>query len=347
MTRLGIFLFLILALAGDVRVAGAQCDLRAEMGRAASLIERTRGPVEKSGSGDARDLLRAASTRLREAQDRARRGDTESACRLAGVSQSLSRKAAEVARPGGGPPRVATDVERMLRATDQVLSDAGSRLPRQGAKEGRNLLRSARNQQNEAWAAFQGGRPRLAVKLTLMARESAGRALRPGEGVYIPDQRSTAQEMEQTERFLNETRRVLGSSGKQKRDPALMSQAERLQEQARHHLSRGRSGLALSLTRESRVAARRALGQAEANPGPEDVNAFLDSTQDLVERLHPRAEEARNGQALERLERARSLLSEARQARDDGRWRDAFGATRAASGLALDASEMLGREEEE
>ncbi len=346
MTRLGIVLLLILALAGSARVATAQCDLRAEIGRAAALIDRTRGPVEQSGSGDARDLLRAASARLREAQDRARRGDAESACRLAGVSQSLSRKAAEVARSGGGPPRVSTDVERMLRATDQALSDAGGRLPPQGAKEGRNLLRSARNQQNEAWAAFQAGRPRLAVKLTLMARESARRALRPGQGVFIPDQRSTAQEMQQTERFLNETRRALGAS-KQERDPKLMSQAERLQEQARHHLSQGRSGLALSLTRESRVAARRALGQAKANPGPEDVNAFLDSTQDLVERLQPRAEEARNGEALERLDRARSLLQEARQARDERRWRDAFGATRAASGLALDASEMLGREEEE
>jgi hypothetical protein len=316
------------------------------MSRAAAFIERTRGAVEQSGSGDARDLLRAASVRLREAQDRARRGDIESACRLAGVSQSLSQKAAEVARPGG-PPRVATDVERMLRATDQALSDTGSRLPPEGAKEGRSLLRSARNQQNEAWAAFQGGRPRLAVKLTLMARESARRALRPGQGVFIPDQRSAALEMERTERFLNETRRALGAGDKQHHDPALMSQAERLQEQARHHLSRGRSSLALSLTRESRVAARRALGQAEANPGPEDVNAFLESTQELVLRLQPRAEESKNGDALERLDRARSLLSEARQARDDQRWRDAFGATRAASALALDASEMLGREEEE
>ena len=337
---------LLVALAGDAGVVWAQCDLRAELSRAASLIQRTRRPVEQSGSGDARDLLRAASARLREAQDRARRGDTESACRLAGVSQSLCLKAAEVSGPGAGPPRITTDVERMLRATDQVLSDTRNRLPRQGAKEGRNLLRSARDQQNEAWGAFQSGRSRMAVKLTLMARESARRALRPGQGIFIPDQRSTAQEMEQTERFLNETRRALRTNGKQKRDPSLMSQAERLQEQARNHLAHGRSGLALGLTRESRVAARRALGQADVVPGPDDVNAFIESTQDLVARLQPRAEESQNADALERLDRARSLLGEAREARDSGRWRDAFGATRAASGLALDASEMLGREEE-
>src|SRR5215510_2373406 len=114
MTRLGILLLLALSLAGDARVALAQCDLRAELAKAASLIQRTRIPVEQSGSIDGRDLLRAAAARLREAQDRARRGDVDSACRLAGVSQSLSLKAAEVARPGSGPPRMTTDVERML-----------------------------------------------------------------------------------------------------------------------------------------------------------------------------------------------------------------------------------------
>jgi hypothetical protein len=346
MTRLGIVLLLVLALAGDARVALAQCDLRAELSRAASLIQRTRKSVEQSGSNDARDLLRAASARLREAQDRARRGDVDSACRLAGVSQSLSLKAAEETRPGSGPPRIASDVERMLRATDQVLSESAGRLPPRGAKEGRNLIRSARDQQNEAWAAFQGGRSRLAVKLTLMARESARRAVRPGQGIFIPDQRSTAQEMQQTERFLNETRRALGGRSGRNHDPALMSQAERLQEQARRHLAQGRSGIALSFTRESRMAARRALGQAEADPGPDDVNAFIESTEELVSRLRPRAEETQNSEAIDRLERARSLLGEAKAARDNGRWRDAFGATRAASALALDASETLGREEE-
>jgi len=346
MTRLMFFLITMIALGmADIRAAGAQCDLRDELGRAASLIQRARGAVDASGSPDAGDLLRAASVRLGEAQDRARRGDTENACRLARVSQSLSRKAVEVARPGGSP-RASNDVERMLRATDQMLADSGNRLPPRGAKEGRNLLRSARNQQSEAWAAFQNGRPRLAVKLTLMARESARRAGRPGQGIFIPDQRSAAQEMEQTERFLNETRRALGATSKTNRDPSSMSQAERLQEQARHHLAHGRSGLALSLTRESRVAARRALGQVNANPGSEDVNAFIESTQDLVQRLQPRADESKNADALERLDRARSLLEEARGARDAGRWRDAFGATRAASALALDASEILGREEE-
>jgi hypothetical protein len=326
--------------------AVAQCDLKGELGRAGSLIQRTRIRVQQSGSADAGDLLRAASARLREAQDFARRGDTERACRLARVSQSLSQKAAEMAGSGGSP-RASTDLERMLRATDQLLEQSGRRMPPRGAKEGRNLLRSARDQQGEAWAAYQNRRPRLAVKLTLMARESARRALRPGEGIFIPDQRATGQEMEQTERFLNEARRALEASGKPGRDPALMSEAERLQEQARHHLARGRAGLALSLTRESRVTARRALGQADLDPGPEDVNAFLESTQDLVARLEPRAAEARHGPALEHLDRARSLLEEAARARDAGRWREAFGATRAASALAVGASEMLDGTREE
>ena len=105
--------------------------------------------------------------------------------------------------------------------------------------------------------------------------------------------------------------------------------------------------MALSLTRESRANARRALDNAKVNPDPREVNAFLRTTQDLVRRLEPQAKAARHGAALEHLRRARSLLAEARQARDAGRWSDAFGATRAASALATDVSEMLQRAREE
>ncbi|HET9234413.1 MAG TPA: hypothetical protein VFP10_09760 [Candidatus Eisenbacteria bacterium] len=325
-------------------LVNAQCDIRGELGRAASLLKRVERPVEQSGSADARELHRAASRRLHEAEERARSGDTENACRLARLSQSLSQQASDIIRPGRGP-RASGEVEGMLEATDRALEDASRRLPSRGAKEGQNLLKSARSQQVEARAAFQEGRPRVALKLTLMARETARRALRPGQGVYIPDSRSASDEMEQTDRFLNEARRILdvhdGSGA------SMISRAERQQEEARQHLARGRPEMALSLTRESRANARRALDKAKVNPDPREVNAFLQSTQDLVRRLEPQAKAARHGAALEHLRRARSLLAEARRARDAGRWSDAFGATRAASALATDVSEMLQRAREE
>ena len=227
----------------------------------------------------------------------------------------------------------------MLEATDRALEDTARRLPPRGAKEGRNLLKSARSQQAEARSALQGGRPRVALKLTLMARETARSALRPGQGVYIPDSRSASDEVEQTDRFLNEARRVLDvhDGG----GASMITRSERLQEEARQHLARGRPEMALSLTRESRANARRALDKANVNPDPREVNAFLQSTQDLVRRLESRAKAARHGAALEHLRRARSLLAQARQARDAGRWSDAFDATRAASALGTDVSEML------
>ena len=151
--------------------------------------------------------------------------------------------------------------------------------------------------------------------------------------------------MEQTDRYLNEARRILdvhdgGST-------SLMSRADRLQEEARQHLASGRPEMALSLTRESRANVRRALDRANVNPDPREVNAFLQSTQDMVRRLESQAKGTRHGAALEHLRRARSLLGEARRARDAGRWSDAFGATRSASALATEASEMLQRAREE
>jgi len=151
--------------------AQAACDWRGEIGRARSLIQRVERPVAQSGRTEARELLTAASQRLREAQDRARQGDAENACRLARVSQSLSQQAAEITR-SGRTPKATGEVESMLAATDRALEDTENRLPSRGAKEGWDLLKSARNQQGEARAAFQDGRPRMALKLTLMAKAS-------------------------------------------------------------------------------------------------------------------------------------------------------------------------------
>ena len=131
MTRvLRLILMTALCVCAWTSMATAQCDVRGELGRAASLLERVERPVEQSGSADARELYRAASRRLREAEARARSGDTENACRLARVSQSLSQQASDVSRPDRGRgSRASGEVEGMLEATDRALEDAAHRLP--------------------------------------------------------------------------------------------------------------------------------------------------------------------------------------------------------------------------
>jgi hypothetical protein len=327
-----------------LRPAQAACDWPGETARAASMIERVRPIIEQSSVVDAHDLLGAASQRLEEARARGRQGDAASACRLARVAESLCAKAEEVV---GGGPRSFGGLERMLGVTDDMIRDGASRLPGGGAKEGRGLLNAARAQQAEAWAAFRNGRPRMALKLTLMARETTHRALRRGQGVFIPDAGAAAQAMQQTDRLLTEAHRALGSRKDPGDAPAILAQAERLQELARRQLARGRPGLALSLTRESRLTVSRALGLAGVDPEPGEVRTFLQATEDLVDRLEPRAVEARHDAAVEQLHQARALLEEAGRARDAGQWREAFGATRAASALAVEVSNMLESGQEE
>ena len=54
--------FLLITLVG-AEPAHAQCDIEAEIGRAAARIEKAREVVEKSGLPEARELLHAAATR--------------------------------------------------------------------------------------------------------------------------------------------------------------------------------------------------------------------------------------------------------------------------------------------
>jgi hypothetical protein len=118
-------------------------------------------------------------------------------------------------------------------------------------------MKSAQEQQNEAWSAFRNRRPRLSLKLTLMARESVHRALRQAGVSGGPNGADVALEIEQTDRLLAEARR-LGNDDATGFDPALLANAVRLQAQAHRRLERARPGLALALAEEARALVRRA-----------------------------------------------------------------------------------------
>jgi hypothetical protein len=156
--RVGICMLVPCLLAAAASAAGAECDWRIEVERAAAMIDQAREPVARSGSPEAREMLRAAAKRLRQAQESGRRGEIDFACRLARASQDLARKAGEIAKGG---VRGLDDLERMLRTTDDMIRDAEARLRGKGKRSGAEALRIPRQQQNEAWSAFRNRRPRL------------------------------------------------------------------------------------------------------------------------------------------------------------------------------------------
>jgi len=315
----------------------AQCDFDRDAERALATIERTREVVEQSGLPEARELLRAAQVRLKEGYDRARGGDGVLACRLVRVSIELAEKAGEVARRG---VRGLEELQRMLERTDELLQETLPLVRESGSPEAARFLQGARSHQKEAWTAFRGRRQRFALKLTLMARESAGRARRLAEGRGDEDAGFVERELRQTDQLIHEAEPILAEIPGDEGEAAL-TRATRLQRQAWNQLQRTHPGLALGLTRQARVLVRRALGDADVRTEPGDVQILLESTRELLERLKPEVAGSGSTRAARLLAQAEGLLDEGQRQLAAGKVRAALGSVRAASALTLDISELL------
>jgi hypothetical protein len=203
------------------------------------------------------------------------------------------------------------------------------------------MLAAARRQQRNAWNAFRDQRPRLALKLTLMARETGRRAVRWGQGLGPQDPARAERELTLTDRLLQEAERVLERGEGREGLPPTLNLARRIQAQAWAQARAGRAGLALRLTRQARRMVSGALGRTDVAPLRGEIQAMIGTTAELIDRLFQDAAEAGQSQAIRRLTRAENLLEEAQAAFRRGEFRQAVGAIRTASALALDVSESL------
>jgi hypothetical protein len=335
---------LILATGWLAGTASAQCDLRAEIERALLRIERAREIVSVSPVPEARELLRAAEQRAKEAEERGRRREMERACLLARVSQDLAEKAASVGREG---LRDLPQVQNSLERTALFLAEVARELEGNGSREARQMLATATRQQRQGERALDQGRPRMALKLTFLARETARRARRTAQGGEDPGRPWVEQELNLTDRLLEEA----APAGEGEEPPPArvqrLEQARRLQTQARRQLAGGELGLALRLTGQARILARRALRGADPSIAPREVRSMIQTTAELIDRLSTVAAEKGDRSALQSLAKAESLLEDAGKALATGKTHPALGSARAASALALDVSERLSDERRE
>ena len=338
---------LLAALLGTLEVstatpAAAACNPRAALERAEAAIERAADEVARSPVREAQDLLRAARERLRQGVDRAGKGDRETACRLAVVAEKLAVKALDLARRGN---RSVAELQRLLARTDEWLTEAASAVQRSGSAPAERMLTAAFRQQKEARRGFRSGRLRLALKLTLLARDTAQRALVLARGGAARDRAWVEKSLAETDRLLEEATRLTSGegAGRTARDlEEILSRSHRMQEEARRHFAAGRARLALQLTRQARLFALRALDRMDVVPSREEVTPLLEATAELVGRLRSEAAEAEDRKADKLLDRASRLLDDARDAMARGEVRKALGEVRAASALALQAAEGLG-----
>ncbi len=156
-------------------------------------------------------------------------------------------------------------VEEQLQRTREILDRARDRLAHCDAPMARDLLRTALDMQARAEQAYRETRYLAALQLTTSARERAMRALRLCNSSESLEE-TVATALQRTDEVLGRAHELVDAEGSE-RARRLLANAEALQSRARAEAGSGHQRLALSLTRQAREQATRAM-RSTGQTGP-------------------------------------------------------------------------------
>jgi HEPN domain-containing protein len=206
-------------------------------------------------------------------------------------------------------------IERELEKTDAVIERAKEAVSASRNLKAENLLQMAVELQGRGREAGRQLRYRLALDLTLKAREKAYEAIgftKRGE----ENENLVLKAIERTDRIIDRAREAAGDLD-QRRASSLLDMAVNNQQRAREFFAEHRLKMALKLTAEARQMAQKILRLA-GNGGRMDrlAQRELDATERFLDKAAVILQESPNQTAVELLEKAGGFLAKAKDALD-------------------------------
>ena len=295
-------LAILLAGASDALAQPDVVRARKELEITQIVIDKARRLVEESGNRRAEDPLRRAIDVQRQAAAELSANGAHVSMRLTMIARDYAKRAAKLAAE---PSENKEFVFRELQRTSDILRRVREELREGDDLHATDLLRTALERHEEAESSFRELQFRVALRLTVLARELAQKALdlsvgEPGAG---PDMVKRA--VEKTDEVLGRVTRDLEGER-----PPLLDEAFRLQDKAETDLREGRLGPALKLTLTARDLATRALGEA-VEDGAGAVQGEIDATRDFLSAAGQLAEERGSQEASALVREGHSHLEEA------------------------------------
>ncbi|NNF05365.1 MAG: hypothetical protein HKN21_01260, partial [Candidatus Eisenbacteria bacterium] len=224
-----------------------------------------------------------------------------------------------------------------IRRTEEMLRHVQDTVVTNDSDQCQQFLRAAIKEQKRAMELFHTDRLRLALRLTLRARELGERALRCANQEVGSQDVNTMKLLERTDHFLAEVEDAVDNKGGR----TLLDEAKRLQHEARRQALRRKFELAQRLTEQSRVLAAKSLSKLESDLNTRDVAQMIAGTEDLLQKLDENAPNAAPN-ATSLLKKAHRLLDDAKSSLQKGKPREAFAKVRASSAAALEVARLLG-----
>ncbi len=316
--------------------------LRREIELTDQILEEARAVVMASESARARNILPMAAELQETAHGFFARcgsddlGACEGAARATVRARRQARQAIQIARAESG---LDIEVTIAIERASTLVDEAAAAAAEQGGGGVERQLAEARTKLERAREQHRARQFRVALNLARAAERQARAAMGLGTvGPLRPER--LAIELERTDRLIERAAPTIRDA-QDERAGRELERAVTLQEEAHHHLTAGRPGAALRLTRQARDAVHGALRLVAAPVAREQVEQALTQTDQLIARI---AEPVRaSGQpdairlldaAIEHERRARELLVQERP-------NLALAETRIARNLALEAEDLI------
>ena len=228
---------------------------------------------------------------------------------LAGASTARAQERVIEGVRGPGVQRALERVSLALDQTDRRIVQMDQLLGPGADSHSLAELTTAREIQEQARGAFAQSRPRVALRLTLEAREHIQQAGAVSRG--LPDSERVSIQLERTRDLLGQSRERLGSCDRPEARAGLEA-ADMMQARADSALVEGRSLAAQELSLEARERAFRALQLCNLGEDlPGTVNFALKRTDQVLARARGNA--PGNPAAQQSLNEAARLQARAQQ----------------------------------
>jgi len=215
-------------------------------------------------------------------------------------------------------------VQDALQRTDEVIGTAKGVIEESRSQKGRLALEVAAQMQTKAWGSFRSLGYRLALKLTIEAREEAWHAIAFAR-LDARFEENHTRVVEETHERLTRLRDLMIETGvRDEQAMKLMEEARNLLEKSHLNSQQLRHQLALKLANNAQQLANRADERIRNSRAlKETAERRLALLERLIERSHERLQEADRDQARVQLRLAEEQLEKGRELLTAGRYREA------------------------
>ena len=313
-------------------------EVEKQLDKTGKVIKRAKEAVAESENPKVQTLFDIAINlqgNAKHARDRGRFG----------LAVKLTLRAREKAFEAIGISKRSEENENLvlkaIERTDQIITKAKERGFLTESQRASSLLEAAIKNQHRAKEFFNEHKLRVALKLTLRARESAKKSIELAESKNKLE-RFARRELERTGRLIEKALTIIQKSGDPKAQNLLDKGVDR-QEKAGDLFRQKRFEKAIRNTRKASDFVLKALKIVEENVTPRMVERAIGQNHDFINKVESQIKASGNQEATELFEEGLSHQEKARENLEDGKLKAALAQAKVASRLITKAFDMIAK----